>query len=154
ENLKAKNLVPVPGTLTDFADFLGSQVGTSVTSLDIEKERMPSFIQVLQKLGLHGSPDVVRGLYNVTPVSRDELTHSVPPSRTSQLRDFYTGNAPTWRDILDGVHATLDLFETIKTALRGTSRLIVVHGTAGSGKSTCILDCALWRSDQGDRKVY
>ena len=46
------------------------------------------------------------------------------------------------------MHAELDCYADVRAAIRSTNRLIIVHGSAGSGKTTCILDASLARSKQ------
>jgi hypothetical protein len=46
------------------------------------------------------------------------------------------------------VHAELDCYADVQAALHSTNRLIIVHGSAGCGKTTCILNASLARSTQ------
>ncbi len=60
-------------------------------------------------------------------------------------RDYLLGNSPTWGDVLEGYAADL----TLKTALlkafaeAGPEATIVATGTAGSGRTTSLMQCAL-----------
>ena len=138
--------MPVTGTLSNFVSFVRDLLGVSYTVTDIARERLPSFVGVLRKLGVHHAEPIISGLYEIIPVLRDTLLQS---SRTPiGLRDFYFGNAPTWRDIIDHVHSELDCYADVQAAIHSTSRLIIVHGYAGSGKTTCIFDASLARSEE------
>ena len=121
-------------------------MGSSYTITDIAQERLPSFVGLLGKLGVGHAEPIVSGLYEIIPVQPETLLQPTPP--LAGLRDFYFGNAPTWRDIIDHVHAELDCYADVRAAIRSTNRLIIVHGSAGSGKTTCILDASLARSKQ------
>lgn len=146
DNFREKNIIPVLGTLSNFISFIRELLGSSYTITDIAQERLPSFVGVLKKLGVRRAEPIVSGLYEIIPVIRDTLLQPSPP--LPGLRDFYFGNAPTWRDIIDHVHAELDCYADVHAAIRSTSRLIIVHGSAGCGKTTCILDASLARSNQ------
>ena len=69
---------------------------------------------------------------------------------------FLLGDEPIWADLQSGraIHRDSDdqLWSGITTALRGdSSSLIVVTGTAGSGKSTALMGACLKLMAQGER---
>jgi hypothetical protein len=93
DNFREKNIVPILGTLSNFVSFVRETLGSSYTTTDIAKERLPSFVGVLRNLGVRQAEPIISGLYEIIPVQRDTLLQSSPTP--AGLRDFYFGNNPT-----------------------------------------------------------
>jgi len=154
ENFRAKNILPFRATANDFVAFVRSSLGGSYTKQNITKERLPSFVSMLQNMGVQEADSIILGLYDIVPVKRDNLGQ-LQSRKRGLLKEFYSGNSPTWLDIVEGVHAELDVFAKVRQQMDSSARLIVVHGSAGCGKSTCIYDTALYYAQRyHDKKVY
>lgn len=92
---------------------------------------------------------------------RQRSERSGPPiARVSDLqndsekdeREFLHGREPRWSDLGDDGYAVRRVFDAQLSELYGenSSRLIVLTGTAGSGKSTAAMRLALERSAEGE----
>lgn len=91
---------------------------------------------------------------------RRKLERGGPPiARVSDVQDdsqddereFLHGREPRWSDLTDGYAVRRTFDSTLAQAYEDTSaRLIVITGTAGSGKSTSAMRLALERSARGD----
>jgi hypothetical protein len=140
--LSDKNIVPLEGTLTDFLDGLQASLGSSLPAVTV-LEAQSDAISALRKTDL--GDDVAHfadELFSLLVVNRRRLAASFPPI-DPRVRPFYYGSEPTWRDILDGVPAQLEALDSIKAALESDAREILVHGPAGSGKTTLMMMAAL-----------
>ncbi|MCD0420831.1 SIR2 family protein [Rubrivivax sp. JA1024] len=153
--LQELNLVHVPGTLEQFAAWLKSEIPEPPLPVDVAKRVFPQ----LEYLAKSSTPEQVLRLFeSVVRVGRVELaSHLQGKISRHKVRDFYRGFKPTWRDILDGVPAELrGAKKAMKRLLdvKSGERLFVIYGPAGSGKSTALMQTALWLSEKSRFPVY
>jgi hypothetical protein len=83
---------------------------------------------------------------------REEVLQRVETVRNDQqgdAREFLTGREPRWSDITDGYAVEREFDRTLTNAVGPATRLLVVTGTAGSGKSTSAMRLALSFSGEG-----
>lgn len=138
------------GTLESFIDWLKREYPIPLTTRDILRNKLPH----LNLESLHeGVPE--NRLRNVTKVSRDSLKYA--DERDGQVRKFYKGFKPDWSDILNGVPAWLTkpdkwMNDHLINARPGTLHLL--FGSAGSGKTTSLMQIALKLSEQTPSNVY
>lgn len=88
------------------------------------------------------------GLPDVTDLAKDRTDNT----------QFLLGHEPIWSDLRSGRAIRRDsddhLWSGITTALEDSSGLIVVTGTAGSGKSTALMGACLKLSADGERVAW
>ena len=102
-HLKALNLIHIPGTLRDFAQWLVREIPQRPTGWDLATARRPELRAINRAL----TDMQKRALNSVTLVSADTLPRSEPGTGFGAIREFYKGYKPRWRDILDAVPAEL-----------------------------------------------
>ncbi|EKO3890992.1 SIR2 family protein [Vibrio metschnikovii] len=154
KGLAAANIEHLPGTLSDFTEWLKQEFPTPPTSAEI-------IAKVRPELSQESRSDVknISLFTGVTPVNRATLALVENNRSNSKIRNFYKGFKPTWFDIMDGVPAYLEKTSSFyETALASNKPapldLFVMYGTAGAGKSTALRQLALRLSEEGDRHVY
>jgi tetratricopeptide (TPR) repeat protein len=152
-DLERHKIIPIQGTLDEFAREISRVLGQRISIADVSKFRNPSLFAHLSdgtvKSALAENPSEQRAL---TIISREilERTNSRDPA---SIRGFYLGQAPTWRDILDGVPARIGDVAAIVKRIATEAPIIVIEGPAGTGKSTCAMMAALEIADQGSATV-
>ncbi|MDD5364859.1 MAG: SIR2 family protein [Gallionellaceae bacterium] len=154
-NLADLNLEHISGTIDQFAEWLEVEFKTVPTPWDIAANVHPQ-LRFLTKRS--DSPEFVSLFEKIIRVGRREMAADLPSAPGKhQIRDFYRGFKPNWRDIVDEVPAELKHFDEAKKRLMDLQKndhLFVVYGPAGSGKTTTIMQLALVLSDQTDYPVY
>lgn len=153
------NIEHISCTLEDFSVWLTQTFPTQPTPNELAIKANPALGVML---GLESSGDkeeYIKIFEHVINISRSSLSSSLEQSHPKgKIRPFYKGFKPTWYDILEDVpaelKATREVFEVALNALRGESKLVVVSGPAGSGKTTLIKQVALKISDSEDIPVY
>jgi len=152
-HLNSLNLVHVPGTLKDFADWLDRELPKRPTGWDLATARRPELRNIHQALN-----DVQkRALNSVTLVSADTLPSAQSDNSLGAIRNFYKGYKPRWADILDGVPAELAFnkqFSQLVEKGHESGKCIALVGPAGSGKSTALMVAALHVSRASRNPVY
>lgn len=152
-HLSSFNLVHVPGTLKEFADWLRREMPHPPTRWDLATARRPELRNI------HGAltDGQKRALNSVIVVSANTLPHSDAGNSLGAIREFYKGYKPNWTDILDGVPAELtfvkDFSKLVEEGHEG-KKCIALVGPAGSGKSTALMAAALHVSKTSNIPVY
>lgn len=152
-HLKSLNLVHVPGTLKDFAEWLGREMPQRPTGWDLATARRPELRNIHQAL----TEMQKRTLNSVTLVSAGFLPRSPLANSHGSIREFYKGYKPRWEDILDGVPAELAFVKDFsKLVVEGheSRKCIMLVGPAGAGKSTALMIAALHASKAPNIPVY
>lgn len=152
-HLNSLNLVHVPGTLRDFAEWLAREMPKRPTGWDLATARRPELRNIQRAL----TDMQKRALNSVTLVSADSLPRSGSETTLGAIREFYKGYKPRWADILDGVPAELTFIKDFsKLVEEGHERkkCIALVGPAGSGKSTTLMAAALHVSKTSNTPVY
>lgn len=145
-NRKAKleevqNVFCLEGTASDLVKALEHAIGQSITASQVMSGRNSAIRLLVEKLG---ADEVMRfaGELEALDVVHPDLMRIVAPDAQPGIRSFYFGSAPTWRDIIDGVPATLSKYETLNHEISRGGRVVLVHGPAGCGKSTGMMSAA------------
>ena len=131
------NIFHIPWKLTEFVSWLEGEFPDGLSYTEVATNNNPS----IRKLLSGKRTDMVRlaeVLSDVVQIKQPDMRSK--DLRTGQIRNFYRGFKPCWKDIADGVPAYTDdiskLTETIQQALNSQVQCVVVYGPAGSGKST------------------
>ena len=152
-HLSSLNLVHVPGTLKDFAEWLAREMPKRPTGWDLATARRPELRNIHRAL-----TDIQkRALNSVTLVSADSLPRTETKTTLGAIREFYKGYKPRWADILDGVPAELAFikdFSKLVEVGHESKKCIALVGPAGSGKSTALMAAALHVSKTSNTPVY
>lgn len=152
-HLGSLNLVHVPGTLKDFADWLAREIPKRPTGWDIATAKRPELRNINRAL----TDMQKRALNSITLVSADGLPRPKSDHTLGAIREFFKGYKPRWTDILDGVPAELAFVKDFsKLVEEGHERkkCIALVGPAGSGKSTALMMAALHVSQISTMPVY
>ncbi|WP_163266523.1 SIR2 family protein [Chelativorans alearense] len=150
-HLEASNIVHVPGTLADLADYLKAELGDAPTGWELATAKRPE----LKRLNTGLPAQQQRALNSILVVGRNTMPKgAVAPGA---IRNFYRGFKPSWMDIMDGVHAPLKSHSDFLAQLRSSSaqgKIIPLLGPAGSGKTTLLMATALSLSEAVTEPVY
>lgn len=151
--LENKNIYHIKGTLSDFVKWLKDQFPLPVSPEEILLNVRPELVSK-EKF----SEEYLSLLDGVTPVTRNTLP-KITSDNAGRIRDFYKGFKPTWKDIIDDVPIALSkvdsFFEScLKNNIAKTGKLYMILGSAGSGKTTSLMQIALRLSDLGERVYY
>ena len=152
-HLRSLNLVHIPGTLKDFAEWLDREMPRRPTGWDLATARRPELRAIDREL----TDKQKRALNSVTLVSADTLPRTDAGNTLGAIREFYKGYKPRWTDILDGVPANLAFIEDFSKLVEAgheTRKCIALVGPAGSGKSTALMAAALHLSRASNTPVY
>ncbi|WP_337180951.1 SIR2 family protein [Shinella sp.] len=152
-HLSSLNLVHVPGTLKDFAEWLAREMPKRPTGWDLATARRPELRNIHRAL-----TDIQkRALNSVTLVSADSLPRTETGTTVGAIREFYKGYKPRWADILDGVPAELAFIKDFSKLVEEgheSKKCIALVGPAGCGKSTALMVAALHVSKTSNIPVY
>lgn len=152
-HLTSLNLVHVPGTLKDFAEWLDQEMPKRPTGWDLATAKRPE----LRNINVALTERQKRALNSITLVSADTLPRSDPGRNLGAIREFYKGYKPHWSDVLEGIQAELAFAkEFSKQVAEGHERgkCIALVGPAGSGKTTALMIAALHVSQTSNTPVY
>ena len=156
ESFASMNLQHLPGTLEDFCAWLQKQIPTPPSSWDVAVVARPELAAVARSTD---PENLVRKLEVLEVVSRKDLARQITDTRppAGRIRDFYRGFKPTWSDIADGVPARLDALADARALverLKPSDHLFAIHGPAGSGKTTTLMQLALELGESGKYPCY
>lgn len=141
------NIVHIPGTLSDFTDWLKNSFPKGLSGLDLATSSLPQYARLLAATDPHAYTARLDGVSLVSP---DIASHL---KADGAIRRFYKGFQPTWKDIVDGVPAELDILTAGRTYVLDNfcpNRVVPFVGPAGSGKSTLLMQIcySLCRSER------
>jgi Holliday junction resolvasome RuvABC ATP-dependent DNA helicase subunit len=151
-HLNSFNLLHVPGTLKNFAEWLAHEMPKPPSGWDLATARRPELRNLHRAL----TDLQKRALNSVTLVSADNLPRSKADNTLGAIREFYKGFKPQWTDILDGVPAELGFITDFSKLVEVHERkkCIALVGPAGSGKTTTLMVAALHISKASNIPVY
>lgn len=152
-HLSSLNLVHIPGTLKDFAEWLAREMPNRPTGWDLATARRPELRNIHQAL----TDAQKRALNSVTLVGVDSLPRSESDNTLGAIREFYKGYKPRWADILDEVPAELAFIKDFSKLVEEgheSRKCIALVGPAGSGKSTAMMLAALHLSKTSNTPIY
>jgi len=147
--LKDRNIMPIEETGQEFFASLASAVGIDTLSVGKVRERvLPQVIVRPDTTDLDES--IARYFDQIQP---DRL----PPVKEFSPGQFFFGAEPNWNDIRkrhDGIRVVIADFSTKIKSVTGAFSCIVLHGPAGSGKSTTMMRVAHELASEGNRVFY
>jgi tetratricopeptide (TPR) repeat protein len=150
--LLQKRIEPVVGTLQSFVGFLREHVGPSLSADAITAN-------------ISGQATVAPGASalaaSVEQIGTSEWASKrrLNDSRTRKYaRDFFNGTSPTWEVISNNISVELSydkkLLHEIQNFAQSQSRLFVVLGQSGSGKTTSLMKAAVALAANSNTKVF
>jgi hypothetical protein len=145
EALAEKNITAVEATGQAFFEWLNDEFG-------IEK---PTVASVSTKYGGWGESNLGRHLEAVTRTFQRIDVSSLPAVTRAQPHQFYLGTEATWKCIEERRDATRAVAKEIGSVLTDNSgaTALILHGTAGAGKTTILKRMAYDASSTG-HSVY
>lgn len=152
-HLSSLNLQHIPGTLSDFANWLSREFPKKPTGWDLALAKRPE----LRNLGNAITENQKRALNSVTLVSPDALPRTIADNDFGSIREFYKGFKPNWQDIVDNVPADISIVEGfLDVVLKKSSKkkAVCIVGPAGSGKTTTLMCVAFRLSKSANHPVY
>lgn len=148
EALRDLNVEHIEGTAEDFASWLKTQFPNGLDRDQVLTTRIP----ILSYFSANKPTEAdLNAFDSLTVVSRNHLPAPQPQEKlTSSTVDFYKGFKPTWSDIVSSIPAEMEITIELKEVVHAkASRLIILYGPMGSGKSTTLMQAALKTSDLG-----
>ncbi len=141
EALAEKNITAVEGTAREFFEWLVNEFG-------VEK---PTVASVSTKFGGWGDYSLTRHLEAVTRTFQCINAASLPTTTRAQPHQFYLGTEATWKCIEERRDAPRAVAKEIGSVLAddSVSTALILHGTAGSGKTTILKRMAFDASNAG-----
>lgn len=140
-NLRNYNIEYIQGDIGSFTSWLRKEFPNGLKSRDVLNKVRPEYSSYSD---------------NLIVVNRATLTLSSNTKTNSKIKDFYRGFKPTWDDILMNVPA--DLAETLKLTSKilsdDRSKIFLILGPAGSGKTTALKQIALHVSENRNNVFY
>jgi energy-coupling factor transporter ATP-binding protein EcfA2 len=154
KSLLQYNIIHIPGTLTTFTEWLISQFPNGIAVNQLAIASMPQYKDYLAAFDKIAYASLLDG---VTVVRRSMSLPKDNNDIAGSVRTFYKGFRPTWKDIIDGIPATLEILESSLRVGRDRSIkdvIIPLVGPAGSGKSTLLMQLLYELSSDSNLEVY
>lgn len=154
ESLLQYNIVHIPGTLSTFKDWLQQEFPKGLTPIQLAIESLPQYATLLSAPDRAAYIDLLEG---VSLVKRDMLSEKVTDELEGSIRSFYKGFQPTWKDIIDGIPACLDILSHSMSLIKqhnGPEKIISLIGPAGSGKTTLLMQICYELCSASEFAVY
>lgn len=139
ESLLQYNIVHIPGTLTSFIDWLQQEFPAHLTPAQLAAASLPQYAGMLLASDRAAYINLLEG---VSFVKRDMLSERASDEAEGSIRSFYKGFQPTWKDIIGGLPADLEILNRSMSIIKqhtGTEKIIPLVGPAGSGKTTLLM---------------
>jgi hypothetical protein len=145
EALGQKNITAVEATGRAFFEWLIAEFG-------VEK---PTVASIATKYGGWGNSNLGRHLETLTKTFQRIDVSSLPTATRTQPHQFYLGTEATWKCIEERRDAPRAVAKEIGSVLTDNSvaNALILHGTAGSGKTTILKRIAFDASNAG-HSVY
>ena len=149
------NIFHIPWKLTEFVTWLEEKFPNGLSYTEVATNNNPSIRELLsgKREDMARQAEV---LSDVVQIKQPDMRSK--DLRSGQIRDFYRGFKPHWRDIADGVPAYTDdiskLTEIVQQALSSKIQCVVVYGPAGSGKSTATRMAAMEITKNSDTPCF
>lgn len=151
-SFSSSNIQYIPGDLSSFISWLESEFPNGLTATDILRLTNPS--SAILEFN-ESSSNEQSLLDDVIAVNRTTLNLITKNPVQSQIKDFYKGFKPIWRDILDSVPAELYTTKQLYNHIvKCEYRTFIVTGPAGSGKTTALKQIALRLSETTIYQTY
>ncbi|HUX80432.1 MAG TPA: SIR2 family protein [Alphaproteobacteria bacterium] len=154
ESLLQYNIVHIPGTLASFIAWLQQEFPKPLTPVQLAAASLPQYANMLLAPDRAAYIDLLEG---VSFVKRDMLSEKVAHEIEGSIRSFYKGFQPTWKDIVDGLPANLDILDRSISFIRhhkGAEKIIPLVGPAGSGKTTLLMQISYELCGSSEFAVY
>lgn len=143
--LEVENIQHVIGNTRDFANWLKSNIPNELNHSTVASRKNPGFEFSYGTKTSHDDLKIIR---------IDGLIKAEFDKKHGKTREFYLGFKPTWDEILDGVPAELSFHRDFEKNINTESRIHVIVGPAGSGKSTALMMLAKKLSISGKNVFY
>lgn len=154
ESLLQYNIIHIPGTLSNFTDWLQQDFPERLTPTQLATASIPQYGGFLSAPDRAAYIDLLEG---VSFIKRDMLPEKITEEVEGAIRSFYKGFQPTWKDIIDDVPAKLTILNSSLTAIRqhkGPKKIIPFIGPAGSGKTTLLMQICYELCNSSKFSVY
>lgn len=137
EQLRDSNIVAVKTTSEEFFRYLRGVIPKDATAIEQVRQLVRPDL-IIQPKGPVSDPTIARHFYLI----RSDLLPRSPAELVEG--QFFLGAEPTWRDIDKNRDGRRDITRQVVSALLASPlpRCLVLHGPAGSGKSTTAMRAA------------
>lgn len=147
--LSNRNIAHLRGTLADFVEWLQGELGGEFTASQSASAANAFVDEITSRIDLADKD--LDTLKSVFPIRWANILGILAEQDSLALakaaEHFLTGSPPGWQiaasDIPVTLAATNDLYDALSQAINNRDRLFIVHGQAGSGKTTALLQCML-----------
>lgn len=154
KSLSQYNITHIAGTLMSLTDWLAQEYPNGITPQELALTSVPQYRALLDSVNKFEHAALFDG---ITVVKRSMVPDVNSHDLIGAVRTFYKGYRPTWKDIIDRVPATLEIFNTGMTVALDKSfdeTIIPIVGPAGSGKSTLLMQLCYSLASYDDTDVY
>lgn len=144
-----RNICSVECSAGEFFQALAASVDMSEHSIGAVRSTVFPHISFARSKGI-ANADVERYFDLIVP-------HAYPPSPVMPPGAFFMGGEPTWKDIEkrhDGEREVIAELRAAAITPTAAQKMIVIHGPAGSGKSTTLMRFAAEIAGSGDVVYY
>lgn len=161
ESLASKNIIVVNGTLDSFVSWLRKELPGGSTPKDAYVSNSEFANTVTSKLTISAEDlEVARSIFPVDP-KRFAARVAAWSSADRELiaRQYLRGAPPTWEisstDIPVSLSSNERMYLELLDAVESKSRMFVVYGQSGSGKTTALMQCLLrLASEKPELPIY
>ncbi|MET3723463.1 SIR2 family protein [Sphingomonas trueperi] len=159
--MQSRQIVYLRGTLSDFSEFLRSELGATFKPADVASA-ISDFAASTVKTNYLSNSAAIVATYIYQHKHSETLADSIaypPEVRDAASRKFLEGAPPSWRIAVSETPVWLtqtdDLLKFVKRSIFDKDRIAMVVGQAGSGKSTALMQALLrYSRDNGDAPFY
>jgi len=147
--MKDRNIMGIESTAQDFFVSLADVVGIEELSIARVRERALPHVTIRDN-----TSEVDEGISRYFDLIHPDR---LPPFKEFSPGQFFFGAEPTWNDIRkrhDGRRVIVTDVLSAAKAITGSFSSIVLHGPAGSGKSTTMMRVAQELATDGKRVFY
>lgn len=147
--LKERNITGIEGTAEEFFRSLAQAI--NLDELGIQSVRREAFPHLIFREGRSTVDERVNRHFDLIRTDALPFTRKTPPD------DFFMGAEPNWSDIAE----ERDAIRTIESELlqnmpdeRQSLSVVILHGPAGSGKTTAMMRTAHMLAARGSRVYF
>ena len=156
DDLDDFNIEHISGTLKNFTDWLSSEYPEPLKPITLNASRNPAVATFL-RLSEGKKDEAVEILSDVEVVDRNSLNTAYFKEEVGE-REYYKGFKPDWHDIIHEVPAKTHYFDGFlshyEDLRKGGFNVMTVVGAAGCGKTTVLMQCALYLSTKSTPVYY
>lgn len=147
--LKERNIVSIQATAGEFFESIASSLDIATLSVECVRSTVYPHI-TFQRDNMLGDPEIERDFDLI-------VASALPPSPRLPDGSFFLGGEPAWSDIKAGHDAPREICSSLMQNVveqDAVPHIVVLHGPAGSGKTTTLMRVANDLAEDGQIVFY